>query len=271
MKSTLANHSRTTPRSPFFVESLVPKDRRFPPHSHDEYVISVNGASLVEEHVSLDRSRFRVGVEDITIYNPGEIQSSWAATRGDSPWECFSVHLEPETVAALTGESAFEAERPVVTAPDLANALRKAARVEDPHSSEEMATWVVAEVLDRVRGAGVERSPRTQRALPSTTDLQHVSARMRSDLHTPVRVSELARSVSMSPDHFIRSFVRVFGLPPYAWHLQVRLREGRRRLSAGEAPAQVAAELGFSDQAHFHRHFRAAYAQTPGEVRRRAG
>lgn len=57
------------------------------------------------------------------------------------------------------------------------------------------------------------------------------------------------------------------GLIPYAWHLQLRLREGRLR--DGEAPAAMAAALGFSDQSHFHRHFRAAYAQTPGAVRRR--
>ena len=46
------------------------------------------------------------------------------------------------------------------------------------------------------------------------------------------------------------------------------MAEGRRRLRRGEAVADVAQSLGFADQAHFHRHFTAAYAITPGRYRR---
>jgi AraC family chemosensory pili system transcriptional regulator ChpD len=46
-----------------------------------------------------------------------------------------------------------------------------------------------------------------------------------------------------------------------------RLAEGRRRLRGGLAVAEVAHGLGFADQAHFHRHFTAAYAITPGRYR----
>jgi AraC family chemosensory pili system transcriptional regulator ChpD len=71
----------------------------------------------------------------------------------------------------------------------------------------------------------------------------------------------------MSREHLVRSFTRATGCPPYAWHLQARLAEGRRRLRGGLAVAEVAHGLGFADQAHFHRHFTAAYAITPGRYR----
>jgi AraC family chemosensory pili system transcriptional regulator ChpD len=71
----------------------------------------------------------------------------------------------------------------------------------------------------------------------------------------------------LSQEQLIRSFSRAMGCPPYAWHLQARLAEGRRLLRHGRPVADVAACLGFADQAHFTKHFRAAYATTPGAYR----
>ncbi|TMR98309.1 helix-turn-helix domain-containing protein [Nonomuraea basaltis] len=51
----------------------------------------------------------------------------------------------------------------------------------------------------------------------------------------------------MSREHLIRSFTRATGCPPYAWHLQARLAEGRRRPRHGQAVADVAHALGFAD------------------------
>lgn len=252
--------------SPFRVERIVPPARRFPAHSHDEFVISVNGASALREQIRLDRRRFDVGTDEITVYNPGEVQSSWTVTREDAEWECFSIYLDPEIVTTLTGVPDFEVHRPVVADRRLAEALRRVGRLSDTQAAGETAVWVASEALHQARGAAGLRQELESRV--GRIDLQSVLERMRRDLRVPVGIAELARSVSLSQDHFIRSFVRLMGLPPYAWHLQLRLREGRRRLRAGDTPAQVAAELGFSDQAHFHRHFRAAYAQTPGYVHR---
>lgn len=248
------------------VERLRPVHGRFPAHSHDEFVISVNGPGVLVESVTLDRARFEVGADDLTVYNPGQVQASSARTQAGTPWECISIHVDPQTAAAVLGGQPAEARRPVVSDPRLAHGLRRAAALHDQQAARELALWVLSEALRQSA-----REPSNPSALegPGTEGLRPVLERMRNDLSFPVRVSELAESASLSPDHFIRSFVRTVRLTPYAWHLQLRLREGRRRLRDGEAPAAVAAALGFSDQSHFHRHFRAAYAQTPGAVRRR--
>lgn len=91
--------------------------------------------------------------------------------------------------------------------------------------------------------------------------------RLRDDLSSAPRLADLAGEAGMSREHLVRSFTRATGCPPYAWHLQARLAEGRRRLRGGLAVAEVAHGLGFADQAHFHRHFTAAYAITPGRYR----
>ncbi|TLP74432.1 helix-turn-helix domain-containing protein [Nesterenkonia sphaerica] len=207
-----------------------------------------------------------MGPDEITVYNPGQVQASWAETQEDSPWECFSIHISPETAAAVTGGDPVEAHRSAVGGPGLAGALRRAAIAKDAQEAEQITLWVVGEVLRLSReGAG---APPALASDPAPSVLAPVLQQMRDDLASPVRVPELAAAVSLSPDHFIRAFVKAMGVTPYAWHLQLRLREGRRRLKAGHRPGVVAAELGFSDQAHFHRHFRAAYAQTPGQLQR---
>ena len=51
---------------------------------------------------------------------------------------------------------------------------------------------------------------------------------------------------------------------------QMEMAEARRLLLDGMPPATVAAEVGFYDQAHLHRHFRNHLATTPGRFQRQA-
>ena len=71
----------------------------------------------------------------------------------------------------------------------------------------------------------------------------------------PVSCVELARVVRSSPAHLRRAFVAATGLPPHAWHLQRRVAEAKHRLMDGATIVDVALSTGFSDQAHFTRHF----------------
>lgn len=251
----------------FTLERLVPDGAQFAAHSHDEFIVSVNGLSTIQEKVRLDRQQFEVGTDAITVYNPGQVQKSQAETHTGTTWECLSVHLHPYTVTSLTGISSFEAEKPVVHSPILARTLRSAATLSEPRHVDEVLTWAVSEALYQSR-IGRPRRDDEGTSL-NRRDLSPVLGRMRSDLASPVDVSDLAGSLALSTDYFIRSFVKLTGMTPYAWHLQLRLREGRRLLQAGAPVGTVAAHLGFNDQSHFHRHFRAAYAQTPGKFRRR--
>lgn len=240
------------------AERFAVPSRSFPPHSHDEFVISLNAASVLRERVRLDRDRFDVGSGVVTTYNPHQVQASVSETVDDRPWEGISIHVSPAQIVALAGIGDFEFSRPVVDDARIAAGLAKTASTTGA-TAEEWAQWTIAECI----AAAPARKQRVES--PSSTVVNEARRVLMADLSRPIRLADLATVLGISADALARAFVRETGVPPYAWHLQARLREGRRRLRSGVKIAEAAAELGFTDQAHFHRHYRAAYARTPRE------
>lgn len=79
-----------------------------------------------------------------------------------------------------------------------------------------------------------------------------------------VSLEELSRVVGLSRYHLSRAFRDEFGLPPYAYHLRVRVGHSKTLLGLGVPPAVAAREAGFSDQSRFGRHFERIVGTTPG-------
>ena len=82
---------------------------------------------------------------------------------------------------------------------------------------------------------------------------------------------DLAAAAGCSRYAAYRAFRQAYGLSPSDYQRQLRVQTARRLLSAGAAPAQVAADAGFADQAHLTRWFRRYYGITPGAYRAAAG
>lgn len=80
-----------------------------------------------------------------------------------------------------------------------------------------------------------------------------------------IRFEELEAVAHLSPYHLIRVFKKAVGLTPAQFQLQARVRLAQKRLSAGLPIAQVAAEVGFADQAHLTRTFKRLLGLTPGQ------
>jgi AraC-like DNA-binding protein len=80
----------------------------------------------------------------------------------------------------------------------------------------------------------------------------------------PVTLDEIvAAAGSLSRFHLVRAFCRQYGLPPHAYQLHLRMAHARRMLAKKMRAAEVASLLGFADQSHFTRHFRAILGVTP--------
>ena len=107
-------------------------------------------------------------------------------------------------------------------------------------------------------------------------DLSHeatVAAAVRYlDAHfaEPLRISEVAASVFLSPDRFTEVFGAAMGRPPRDYLGHLRLERAKTLLAATDKPiAEIGLESGFGDAAYFTRAFRAATGLAPRDFRRR--
>lgn len=83
---------------------------------------------------------------------------------------------------------------------------------------------------------------------------------------SPLSLGDLAAGIGLHPSYLVRSVRRSTGLTPHALVIQRRVGRARDLLLRGMPAAQVAAEAGFSDQAHMIRLFRRHYGVTPGAL-----
>lgn len=77
-------------------------------------------------------------------------------------------------------------------------------------------------------------------------------------------VQQLAHAGGLSASCFIRRFKAATGVTPGAYRLNLRLNGARHLLAQGVALAEAAHSMGFADQAHLQRTFKAHHALTPG-------
>ncbi len=87
-----------------------------------------------------------------------------------------------------------------------------------------------------------------------------------------VKVADLADGAGLSPRSLQRLFAEYVGVGP-KWVIQrYRLHEAAERLAAGPVDqASLACEIGYSDQAHFIRDFKAMVGMTPAAYAQHAG
>jgi AraC-like DNA-binding protein len=113
--------------------------------------------------------------------------------------------------------------------------------------------------------------PRRARPLreltPRHADLDRAREFVRAHALRGVTLAEAAREAGLSPQHFSTSFRARYGLPVHRFQILMRLDHAKRLLALGEAPIDVAAACGLSDQSHLIRHFKRHLGLTPGRYR----
>ncbi|CAM3832408.1 AraC family transcriptional regulator [Vibrio aquimaris] len=86
------------------------------------------------------------------------------------------------------------------------------------------------------------------------------------NLAQPVKLEELSQLCELSPAQFQRHFKAKVGLTPYAWLSRLRLEYGFKLLKSGVSGTEVAHQIGFYDQAHFSKAFKASYGISPSKI-----
>ncbi|OLN27671.1 L-rhamnose operon transcriptional activator RhaR [Desulfovibrio sp. DV] len=122
-----------------------------------------------------------------------------------------------------------------------------------------LAAWIARHGDDHPIAPQSRQEPRAVRLT-----LEILAARYAED----IRLEELAAAAGLSPWHLARAVTRQTGLPPHAHLLECRCRAARDRLAGPQPLADIAAEVGFADQSHMTRAFRARFGLPPGAWRK---
>ncbi|GGL37738.1 helix-turn-helix domain-containing protein [Nocardia jinanensis] len=239
----------------------------YKPHSHDSMSIGVvdEGRSVFTGAPGgplqlTARSVVVIPAHRVHACNPVEGRWSYQMLHVDETWLAESI---PEL-----DMGADRSPRPVRIVPEpggyaafcrLNEVLFSGA---DPREKEELLVTVLDEILtapaDIVAGARARAS--------DVAVVAPILEYLRTS-NMQVALGDLVVDTGLSRFQLVRRFRAVTGLPPLAWQINERIIRARSRLREGCGPAEVAGDLGFADQSHFHRTFKLRTGVTPGEYR----
>ncbi len=239
----------------------------YPPHTHDVWTLFLVDQGAIR--YDLDR-RDRAAVPGLVSILPPHVVHDGRPldARG---YAMRVLYLEPSVMdERLIGPAV---DRPVVPDPTLQARLAAVHDALDCPDDALEAELRFAIVAERIRASLGEPAGDP----PSTPDHELADAlRAYLDAHAfePVTMASAALELGAGPTRLARAFADTFAIAPHAYVTARRLGAARDRILGGQPLADVAAEVGFCDQAHLTRRFKRFLGTTParfagGPVRRR--
>ncbi|MFI0446396.1 helix-turn-helix domain-containing protein [Actinomadura sp. 6N118] len=237
----------------------------FARHSHETFAIGVIQSGL--EEIWFADGVERVGQGAIVLIEP-EVVHTGAALTGEG-WAYRVLYPSTGVLSGLGGTPGTPrfAERVVYDRQGARLLLRAHAitETEDALTAEttmrQAMTWLL-------RRYGRASAPVRDTRDVTTKILERAREVLHERMTEPPGLDELAADLGVGSSTLARSFRNAYGLPPHAYLIQLRVRASCRLLEKGLPPAEVAATVGFYDQAHLTRHFRRLVGVSPGGFQR---
>ena len=171
-----------------------------------------------------------------------------------------------DVLFALRGDSQSPMQQLRSAVAELFAAL--SSTLNDERDSVEECLRRAAEILQAVDVAHPPPTQATKGGL-APWQIRKVTAHIETNLDMPIRSSELAASVRLTPCHFSRAFRNSFGCSPLEYITRRRVKHAQGLMLATDAPlSQIALACGLADQAHFSRLFRRFVGESPRSWRR---
>lgn len=229
----------------------------YPMHTHSTWTVLVVDDGTVR--YDLERHEHATERSRVTLLPPYVAHDGRSVTADG--FRKRVLYLEPDRIDVDRVGRAVD--RPEWSDPALRAEIDRLHRALARRGDELEAEVRLTMVTDRLRRhlAGVDPVPGPGRAPTLAWRLRDLL-----DAHVVdgITLQSAAVTLGADPTHLVRAFRRETGIPPHRYVTGRRLDLARRRLLAGERPADVAQAVGFYDQAHLTRHFRRLLGVTPG-------
>lgn len=232
-------------------------------HMHESFAIGVVDGGVVVNQSRGETTYLPAG--SVFTFNPGDVHSGYAADALTVSHRSF--YPSEEAVQTFGRELGLKG-----------TPFFRATHSDNPKSAAQLRG--LHELLKRSENA-LERQTATAEVLgaflkahtplhgnPAEGRESHAVAQVRAYLEAHYRenvtLDELATLVGLSGPYLVRSFRRAVGVPPHSYLVHKRVERAKELLRSGEAAAQVALMVGFSDQSHLNLHFKRLLNVTPG-------
>ncbi|HEY0753871.1 MAG TPA: AraC family transcriptional regulator [Ktedonobacteraceae bacterium] len=242
----------------------------FVPHLHEGYAIGI--VDKGGERFKYRKNMHVAPQGSIVVIHPGEMHTGEGLNREGWSYRMFYPEI------SLLQRAAFDVvekqpgipffPNPVIDDPAMARMLSQLhvalANSRSELERESMFTWTLAHLIRRhatlppvLLGFSKERE-----------HILRVRAYLEEHATENVSLQELAALVNFSPFYLLRAFRETVGLPPHSYLTQIRVSRAKHLIRASVPLAEVATAVGFTDQSHLNRHFKAVLGVTPGQYAR---
>jgi AraC-like DNA-binding protein len=229
----------------------------FEPHTHDAFGFGVIDAGV-------ERFRYRgsdhlAPPQSLVLMNPDVLHTGRAETAHG--WRYRMAYVDAALLREVSGEADWSFAEPVlqhaVSTRRAGAALQALWAADSPLAFDGALLELVQAVRPHARRGPAEHAREVDAPLQRAIELMH------DRLADPLTLADLAQAAGLSPFHFQRRFKARHHATPHQMLMALRLFRAKRQLSAGLAPALVAADNGLTDQAHLTRRFAGMYGVTP--------
>jgi AraC-like DNA-binding protein len=161
---------------------------------------------------------------------------------------------------------------PLVTQHDAGPATWLADRLYREYLQRNAVAPLVLEGILLQMVAEFSRNQRTLNETGGARSVRRAQEFIRAHFADELSIESIAVAAGVHPSHLMRSFRRIQGCTVGDYIRQLRVEEACRMLRSSHEPlAQIACSLGFADQSHFTRTFKAHTGQTPAQFQNSFG
>jgi len=236
-------------------------------HLHDS--MEIMWALAGDCEVFYRGSRFLLRTGDAVAIAPGEVHAG-GACRGAS-FVFASLHVPRQLVESLIDPDDHDGRR--ARAPLMFLDGRSAAQLYAQLIGGLPTAATMSDEATCLRDAlcGLYSSAPSRVALSATRPDHPAVRRVRASAarreSAALDLGAVAEEFGLHPHYLISLFKDSMGLPPHQYQIAHRIDRARCLLDDELSLSTVASTAGFSDQSHFNRFFKRAYAMTPGTYR----
>jgi AraC-like DNA-binding protein len=252
----------------FFKARFV--QHAFSKHAHEEYAIGASESGVETFQCRGDRHWATPG--SLILVNPEDLHDGHAVGDG---YSYRMIYVAPEAFdqAGRENSASPRASAPLFRSPmirdePLAAAVgRIVCRAENSKGPDCLALeaellQLLQRLLNRHGGRGHVEDTRLGR---NQGVIRMACRFLEENFASNPTLTDLSAHCRVSRFALMRLFSRHVGMPPHTYTTHVRLRVARQLLLKGEPAASVAAAVGYVDQSHLTKRFRAAFGVTPGQ------